>query len=73
MTVGRALKAAMWLALAAGGIVAAGFAWVKLAPRHVPAGQASLARLDAATLPAFRDTFNASEGKVRVVAMLSPT
>jgi hypothetical protein len=49
------------------------FLWMKLAPRHVPAGQAKLVTLGPDSLPAFRDAFNAAEGEVRVLAMLSPT
>ena len=51
----------------------AAFAWVKLAPRRVPAGQPPLATLSADFLPAFRNTFNAAEGRTRVLALLSPT
>jgi hypothetical protein len=51
----------------------AAFVWLKPAPRHVPTGQPPLAMLDARSLPAFRNAFNASEGEVRVLAMLSPT
>ena len=48
-------------------------AWMKLAPRRVPAGQPPLATLDSGSLPAFRETFNASEGEVRILVLLSPT
>jgi hypothetical protein len=48
-------------------------AWLTMAPRHVPAGQPPLSTLNAGSLPAFREAFNASEGEVRVLAMLSPT
>jgi len=48
-------------------------AWYKLAPRRVPEGQAALLTLDSGALPEFRDAFNAAEGEVRVLALLSPT
>ena len=51
----------------------AGYAWMKLAPRRVPEGQPPLETLHAGSLAAFRDAFNAGEGKVRVLALLSPT
>ena len=54
-------------------VCAAAYAWLQLSPRRVPEGQPSLTRLRADSLPAFRDAFNASEGEVRVLAMLSPT
>jgi hypothetical protein len=60
-----------------GGIVivasAAVLAWVRWSPRHVPPGQPPLATLRAESLQAFRDTFNASRGQVRVLVLLSPT
>jgi hypothetical protein len=49
------------------------FAWMTFAPRRVPPGQPALSTLDASSLRAFRDAFNASDGEVRVLAMLSPT
>jgi len=54
-------------------ITVAAFAWLKLAPRRVPMGQPLLATLHAGSLPAFRDAFNAGEGEIRVLALLSPT
>jgi len=56
-------------------VAAAGgaFLWLRYAPRHVPDGQPALARLDEASLPRFRDTFNTGADGVRVVALLSPT
>ena len=57
------------VALAGGAVLA----WIKLAPRRVPAGQAALARVEVDSLPAIRDAFNAAEGEVRILAMLSPT
>ena len=54
----------------AGGAV---LAWIKLAPRRVPPGQAALAHVQADSLPVIRGAFNAAEGEVRILAMLSPT
>ena len=49
------------------------FAWLKLAPRHVPDGQPPLRHLSADTLPELRRDFNARPGSVRLLALLSPT
>lgn len=68
-----ALRSILILLAAAVVVCAAAFAWMKLAPRRVPAGQPPLSTLDSGSVPAFRDAFNASEGEVRVLAMLSPT
>jgi hypothetical protein len=54
-------------------IGAATIAWVKLAPRPTPAGQAALASLDEKTFGQLRDAFNASADRTRVLAILSPT
>jgi hypothetical protein len=56
-------------------IAAAGawLGWIRLAPRHTPAGQPELTRLDAGTLYALREAFNASAGRKRMLALLSPT
>jgi hypothetical protein len=54
-------------------VAGAGFFWLKHAPRRTPDGQPPLSRLDVATLPAFRDAFNAHSGETRVVVLLSPT
>ena len=59
--------------LSAAATVGAGLLWLKLAPRHTPAGQPGLVHLDAAGLQGFRETFNAAAGRPRVVALLSPT
>jgi len=65
---------AVSLLLGAGVLVAVGgVAWLKLAPRRVPPGQPPLTTLSPESLPAFRETFNASQGKVRILVMLSPT
>ena len=54
-------------------VCGAAYGWLKLAPRRVPAGQRPLATLSSDTLAEFRATFNAAEGDVRVLALLSPT
>ena len=54
-------------------IGAATIAWVKLAPRPTPTGQAPLARLDEKTFGQLRDAFDASADRTRVLAILSPT
>ena len=54
-------------------IAAAGFAWFRNAPRRTPAGQSALTHLDAATLPALREAFNASSAETRVLLFFSPT
>jgi hypothetical protein len=54
-------------------IGSAGWVWLIHAPRRTPAGQPALARLEAQTLPAFRDAFNARAGQTRIVVLLSPT
>lgn len=54
-------------------IGAATIAWVKLAPRPTPAGQAPLASLDEKSFGQLREAFNASADRTRVLAILSPT
>jgi len=54
-------------------IAGAGFAWFKYAPRRTPPGQPRMSHLDAGTLPAFRDAFNAASAETRVLLLLSPT
>jgi hypothetical protein len=54
-------------------IAGAGFVWLKHSPRRTPDGQPPLSRLDAATLPAFREAFNAHADETRVIVLLSPT
>jgi hypothetical protein len=69
-------RALRWAAFASASLVvigAATIAWVKLAPRPTPLGQAPLARLDAESFGQLRDAFNASADRTRVVALLSPT
>ncbi len=68
-----ARKAIATLAVAAALVAGLAFAWLRLAPRHVPAGQPPLTTLRSNSLPDFRAAFNASEGEARVVAMFSPT
>ena len=67
------MKVALALTVVVVVACAAAVAWMKLAPRRVPPGQPPLSTLDSGSVPAFRDAFNASEGEVRVLAMLSPT
>jgi hypothetical protein len=67
------LKAALALVVTALVVCVAAFGWLKLAPRHVPSGQPPLRTIESASLPAFRNAFNANEGEVRILAMLSPT
>jgi hypothetical protein len=51
----------------------AGVVWIKSSPRRTPAGQPALARIDAPSLAALRDAFNAAHGRTRIVVLLSPT
>ena len=67
------LLSALTLAATAMVVCLVAITWFKLAPRHVPPGQPPLATLDSSSLPAFRSAFNAADGGVRVLAMLSPT
>jgi len=57
----------------AGALTVGALLWLRYAPRRVPQGQPPLATLSPGSLPAFRDVFNASEGQVRVLVLLSPT
>ena len=67
------LKVVLLAAAALVVVAGAGFAWLKLAPRRVPAGQPPLVTLGPGSLPAFRDAFNGSGEEIRVLALLSPT
>ena len=69
----KVLKGALIVVAAALVLSATAFAWVKWAPRRVPAGQPALATLNADSLATFRGSFNAAAGDVRVLALLSPT
>ena len=71
--VGTTLKTILVLVITVVVICAGVFAWLKFAPRRVPPGQPPLATLGAGSLSVFKDTFNAADGEVRVLAMLSPT
>ncbi|MGH9868040.1 MAG: hypothetical protein ACREAA_07755 [Candidatus Polarisedimenticolia bacterium] len=73
MRIRTALKSLLVLFAAALILLAATLAWMRFAPRRVPEGQPPLATLEAGSLPAFRDAFNARSEQVRVLAMLSPT
>jgi len=61
------------LAVVLAALLVGAFMWVKLGPRHVPEGQPPLQTLAPGSLPAFRDEFNAAQGNVRILALLSPT
>ena len=67
------LRGVLAALLAAVAVCAGAFAWLKLAPRRTPAGQPPLAILGSGSLESFRDAFNAGEGQVRLLVMLSPT
>ena len=54
-------------------LVTAAAAWLRWAPREVPAGQPPLAILGADSVPGFRAAFHGSRGEVRILALLSPT
>ena len=69
----RSLKIVLGVVAAVFVLCVLAFSWMKFAPRRVPAGQPPLSSLDAGSLPAFRDAFNASGGDVGVLAMLAPT
>ena len=73
MTLRSTLKVALAIAATVFAVGIALFGWLRLAPRHVPAGQPPLTTIEAASLPAIRDAFNAHQGTVRILAMLSPT
>lgn len=49
------------------------YGWLRFAPRGVPSGQPPLVTMTPESLTAFRQSFNASEGDVRILTMLSPT
>jgi hypothetical protein len=68
----RAIKVLLVLVASTALALAGLFLWMKLASRQVPAGQAELVTLGRDSLPAFRDAFNAAEGEVRLLALLSP-
>jgi len=67
------LKSILLLAATAIIVCFAVVAWMKFSPRRVPPGQPPLATIGAGSVPAFKDAFNAAEGQVRILAMLSPT
>ncbi|MCM3877443.1 MAG: hypothetical protein NEA02_13640 [Thermoanaerobaculia bacterium] len=69
----RSLRWAAFASVSFVVIGAATIAWMKLAPRPTPAGQAALTRLDEKTFGQLREAFNASADRTRVVALLSPT
>ena len=71
------VNALMKIAAVLGLVVALGtvgvVSWLKLAPRHTPAAQAPLARLDDPSLKDFRAAFNARSARARILVLLSPT
>ena len=73
MKIKSALKIVLVLATIMAAVCLAVFTWIKLAPRRVPDGQPPLATIGPDSLPSFRAAFNAGQGEVRVLAMLSPT
>ena len=73
MTLRTGLKAALAVVATVVLLCLVIFGWLKLAPRTAPRGQPPLATLSADSLPSFRVAFNANQGQVRIVAMLSPT
>lgn len=50
-----------------------GIAYMRLAPRQVPPGQAPLVNLTGGSLGPFMEAFNSEPSSTRVVLILSPT
>ena len=73
MKLSRLVKVELAIVAAAAIAALAGFVWYKLAPREVPPGQPPLVTLRSGELPTFLETFNAGEGEVRLLTLLSPT
>jgi hypothetical protein len=73
MRLGRAARALGLTLVAMLAAAGAGVVWIKSSPRRTPPAQPALARIDAASLPALRDAFNAAGGRVRILVLLSPT
>jgi len=73
MSLRNVVLAAIIAFLSIAALAGAGFVWFKHAPRRTPAGQPALARVDPATLPAFREAFNAHAATTRLIVLLSPT
>lgn len=73
MSLKQAVKSIAIVAVILVAAVVATLAWLRFAPREVPSGQPRLTTLSEGSLAAFREAFNASEGQVRILAMLSPT
>ena len=59
--------------MVAGALALAGILFYFYGGHQVPPGQPPLANLTAETMPGLKDAFNAANGNVRVVVMLSPT
>jgi hypothetical protein len=70
---GRAIRVLGFILVAILAAAGAGVVWIESSPRRTPAGQPALARIDAPSLPALRDAFNAAHGRTRIVVLLSPT
>jgi hypothetical protein len=49
------------------------YAWLRLAPRAAPAGQAPLVTLDARNVGMLAEAFDAAADRTRILALLSPT
>jgi hypothetical protein len=73
MSLRKAVIAAAFALLSIAVVAGAALVWFKHAPRRTPSGQPALSRLDAPTLPAFREAFNARADERRIVVLLSPT
>jgi hypothetical protein len=67
------VKVIAWVAATVIGVCLAALAWVMLAPRQVPPGQSPLTTIAPDSLPGLKDAFNAADGKVRLLVLLSPT
>ena len=72
---GSTRRRALTLAAAVILPVAAGFAWIRLAPRSTPAGQPPLAIIgsNVEALSPLRDAVNAAADRDRLLLLLSPT
>jgi hypothetical protein len=50
-----------------------GFVWLRYGTRQVPSGQPALTTIDPPALAAFREEFNSTADRTRVIVLLSPT
>ena len=69
----KALRVTLASLAVVAAVLVAGLGWVRFAPRRVPSGQPPLVTLDSRSLESFRKAFNAEQGKVHILVMLSPT